>query len=198
MWKIKHILGRTLIWLAAIAVPLQGMPSVSCGCQDDGAPHGKCCPKTADSSSCCCAARDANQSRCCRSSSTGRCRCTGAAVCRCGARSKCHNCHARSCCSRERRPSCCATNGENCCQHSSCTCGPFCNCKASPANDLPPVAPPTSERTPSDQFASSLLTSVTTGLIPPPPTVALSPVMGDDHDAASGLPCCIRLSRFML
>jgi len=197
MWNNQHILGRTLIWLAAVAIPLQGLPKICCGCQEVGATRSNCCRQKANSSSCC-AARKAERSRSCRPSSIGRCPCTGAADCPRRANGKCHDSQTRSCCSKQQRSSCCAAGGENCCQNGSCACGPFCGCKAYRANELPPVAPPTSERMSSDQVASSLLTNVSTGLVLPPPTVAASSMFDEGRSAATSLSCCIRLSRLML
>lgn len=32
MWITQHIAARAFVWLAAVTIPLQGLPSVACGC----------------------------------------------------------------------------------------------------------------------------------------------------------------------
>lgn len=59
MWIIKDITARTLIWLAAIAVPVQGLPAAACSCAS-----GKITCKAAGA--CCCSADKVRESRCCR------------------------------------------------------------------------------------------------------------------------------------
>jgi hypothetical protein len=60
MWINKALVARTLIWLAAIAVPAQWLPAASCGC----ASSNNCCQKDGQSK-CCCSPEKVKQGRCC-------------------------------------------------------------------------------------------------------------------------------------
>ncbi len=60
MWIIRDITARTLIWLAAIAVPIQGLPAASCGCASGKtsckAAGARCCSTEKVREGCCCGA----------------------------------------------------------------------------------------------------------------------------------------------
>ena len=119
MWITKHILGRTLVWFAAIVIPMQGMPSTACGCST-----AKCLLQSEQSHDC------TKSSRCC---------CTGAAVCLCSKVSPCHQQQA-SCCS-----GCCSKTLSS----SDCACGTSCQCGSQdgPSNPVaPPVENSSVER----------------------------------------------------
>ncbi len=61
MWITKNTTVRSLIWLAAITVPVQGLPAASCGCTG-----GKTCCKKEQFKGCCClAAKDREGRYCC-------------------------------------------------------------------------------------------------------------------------------------
>ena len=55
---IRDVTARTLIWLAAIAVPVHGLPAASCGCAS-----GKTSCKAAGA--CCCSTEKVREDRCC-------------------------------------------------------------------------------------------------------------------------------------
>ena len=61
MWTSKYIAARTLIWLAAIAVPVHGLPAESCGCVGSTA----CCQTDTESKSCCCRSAAKARGGCC-------------------------------------------------------------------------------------------------------------------------------------
>ena len=90
MWITRDIVARTLIWLAAIAVPVQGLPAASCGCASD-----KTSCKAGDA--CCCSAEIVRRGRCCcttRQVGTAHSCCSKAAggqesACKCGLNCQC-------------------------------------------------------------------------------------------------------------
>ena len=61
MWTTKYIAVRSLIWLAALAVPIQGLPAADCGC----ASSKKCCQGYEQSAGCCCSEVKVREGRCC-------------------------------------------------------------------------------------------------------------------------------------
>jgi hypothetical protein len=94
MWFTRHIAGRTLLWLAAIGVPVNGLQAVSPGCSASGActaqsQHARTCacsaqPERSDS---CCAARrkqSENHSCCGKTQDTSDTPCKCGIGCRCG------------------------------------------------------------------------------------------------------------------
>lgn len=60
MWTTRNIIVRTLIWLAAITVPVQSLPAASCGCES-----GQSCCNSDHSEQCCCSADKVREGRCC-------------------------------------------------------------------------------------------------------------------------------------
>ena len=60
MWITRNITARTLIWLAAVTVPVQGLPAPSCGCTG-----GEACCKQQHVRGCCCSARKVRERCCC-------------------------------------------------------------------------------------------------------------------------------------
>jgi hypothetical protein len=130
MWIAKYTAARTLIWLAAFAVPVQGLPPAACGCTKTAATN--CCERSPISA--------------------GRCPCTGAQVCRCGESSSCHN-PSPTCCSKQNAaPSCC-----HCCSSSgnsgTCPCGSNCQCGKSNAPEAP-ATPPTENNNSSERIVA--------------------------------------------
>lgn len=91
--KTRHTAARTLIWLAALAIPVQGLPASSCGCTGGKA----CCREVGQRPGCCCAAERVREARCCcarRETEAGQ-SCCGKAQsgpdsgCRCGTHCRC-------------------------------------------------------------------------------------------------------------
>lgn len=133
MWISEHIVARTLIWLAALAIPVQGLSWPTCGCTK---------------SATCSVSGEGQASGCCAHSKSraGRCPCTGAAVCHCGEASPCHK-PAHACCSkRNSTPSCC-----HCCcskgNRGTCPCGANCQCGKNNAPEVP-ATPPNQNQSP--------------------------------------------------
>ena len=94
MWKMKRIAARTLIWLVAIAIPVQGLQAASCASNCN-----KCCSQDNEQSHCCgrsaekrrdgrpcCALRRVSVSRscCCKTQSGQDSRYKGGVNCQCG------------------------------------------------------------------------------------------------------------------
>lgn len=61
MFTTRPITTRTLNWLAAISILLQGLPAVSCGCTASST----CGQTSAPSHTCCCSSEDINKGQCC-------------------------------------------------------------------------------------------------------------------------------------
>ena len=93
MWITRGITARTLLWLAAITVPVQGLPAASCGCNG-----GTTCCKARQSQDCCCSAEKVREGRCC---------------CACGEAESGH-----SCCSKAKK-----SNDSGCKCGMNCQCG---------------------------------------------------------------------------
>jgi hypothetical protein len=92
MFTTHHLAVRLLIWLAAIATPLQGLPTATCGCSDSrgsrdtsrhaqcgccsaSAIHGKgcCSPQTEDNRSPCCSPTEGHRRSSCQCGVNCRC-----------------------------------------------------------------------------------------------------------------------------
>lgn len=61
MSTTKQIATRTLIWLAAILIPLQGIPAPACGCFASN----ECSQSSTQIRSCCCSEEAVSQGQCC-------------------------------------------------------------------------------------------------------------------------------------
>jgi len=93
MSATKHIAARTLIWLAAIAIPVQGLPTASCACTGSNA----CCRENEQRQGCCCSAEKVRGGRCCcarREAESGHSCCSKAksshdSGCKCGINCQC-------------------------------------------------------------------------------------------------------------
>ena len=70
MWTTRHVAARTLLWLAAMTVPLQGLAATSCGCGGVGgnaeSPQGCCSVDDANHKTCCCAQKRSATHSCCQ------------------------------------------------------------------------------------------------------------------------------------
>ncbi len=197
MWITKRIAARTLIWLAAVTVPVQGLPAAACGCTSGRS----CCQKDEKSGSCCCAAKShasgKPQHSCCQQRSADRCRCTGAKVGRCGESSPCRK-QSRSCCAeRVATGTRCAANNSDTFGVLACKCGVNCQCGTS-KEPREPVAPPVENNNPTEKMASD------SGSIARDAT-AHAPQITQRHadacveaDALTALDRCASLCRFTL
>ena len=184
MSMTRNITTRTLIWLTAILVPVQGLPAAACGCAS-----GKRCDQKVEQSSNCCGASSSDAAathNCCQSQSTGACRCTGAKVCRCGENSDCKS--AESCCGTD---ACCSNEGG-----SACSCGTNCQCGS---NHMPekPVAPPVENNT-AEKVASDSVLTVSLSTVYEPPAARRTPQTSVETDVLAALDRCAALCRFTL
>ncbi len=94
MWITQQILTRSIAWLAAIAISLQGVPLSACGCSSSAvASLSSCCGGTdAVAEADCCGvsgALESQESLCCSSESTLSRDCSCSAGCQCGEDCQC-------------------------------------------------------------------------------------------------------------
>jgi hypothetical protein len=188
MWITRHIFGRTLVWLTAVTLPVQGLPAAHCGCISSGQSL-----KTNGESPDCCAgnliATNRPEINCCSEPSAGRCPCTGAEVCRCGETS--------SCC--QQRLACCSAgdaSGSSCQCGTGCQCGDNCQCGK---NNVPaePAIPPVENSSPERILADSVgAAAFVTFYLPATTRQRLDLHAG--ADALTALDCCVALCRFTL
>ncbi len=90
MWITQHIAARTFVWLAAVAIPLQGLPAVACGCDSvvtcsheiETTPN--CCSTVKAEAGCC--STDKTSGCCC---SKGDSKAAGNSCCPCGDNCRC-------------------------------------------------------------------------------------------------------------
>jgi hypothetical protein len=173
MWTTNSIAARTLIWLAAITIPVQGMPSRSCGC----ARSKICCQKDGRSKGCCCSAEKVREGRCCcadkQATSTGSC---------CSASR--HKAALRSCC-------CTARGG----QDSTCNCGSNCQCGT---NQQPRPATPPVENNTAEKMASDSIATVSVATVYQPQTTQRHNHTSTAADALAALDRCVSFCRFTL
>ncbi len=171
MYFTQPITTRLIVWLAAIAIPFQGMPTAACGCA-----------RTSEMTA-------VTVSSCCSQPSTGQCPCTGAAVCRCG--------ESSSCCQSE--PSCCSgdTTSESSCEcGTGCQCGDNCQCgKSSPPR--PPAVPPV-ENTSPDRIATDSTSAASLSVVFQPSFSRQHLSFDAGVKALTALDSCARLCRFTL
>lgn len=182
MWITQHIVARAFVWLAAMAMPVQGLPSVACGCAR--VTH---IIETIESSQDCCSA--SNQS------DAGRCPCTGAKVCHCGEDSCCKRQESTCCCKNPAAEQCCCSNVScPCSAEGNCSCGANCQCGK---NNTPsvPVAPPVESNSTDRVVAdSAAIPSVATIHQPSTSRHQLGVYVG--ADALTSLDRCVILCRF--
>ncbi len=196
MWTTRNIAARTLIWLAALAIPVQSLPAASCGCVSglESGDQADCrCSEERDAGPTGCASQ-ASRPSCCSKKSSGPCRCTGAAICRCGNDSACRT-TSSTCCSKTASTNgcCCSEKGDG-----SCQCGPFCTCDMSDSQKLPPAEPLSPDQSSSEQLTASLSADAATGEVVFMPPVRPAGSSPSDSIAATSLDRCIALSRFAL
>ena len=181
MWITKYTAARTLVWLAAIAMPLQSSPAAACGCTNSDAPACEVGGALTGSAE----------------SSVGRCPCTGAEVCRCGESSPCHE-SSRSCCSKQNAaPSCCQ---DSCCSKGSsgsCPCGANCQCGKSDAPEAPRT-PPTENNNSSERIVADILSVGLFAGIYSPDTTGQHFNISTDAAALAALDRCVVLCRFTI
>ncbi len=87
-------ISRLLIYLAVLAVPLQGVPAETCGCVGSNffgnSESSQCCCATVrDGSGCCSSRQQDSTSSCCGNSKGGK-----ASPCRCGSNCQCGKSHS--------------------------------------------------------------------------------------------------------
>lgn len=175
MWITKFTAARTLIWLAAFAAPVQGLPTVACACT-----------KTATKD--CCASREI---------SSGRCPCTGADVCRCGESSPCHKSSRSRCSEQSAAPSCC----HGCCcakgSNGTCPCGANCQCGK---NDSPeaPATPPTENNNSSERIVADATSAGSFTELYNPEETRRYLDLNTGAASLGALDRCVVLCRFML
>lgn len=198
-----HTVARLLTWLAAIATPLQGMPSTACGCSSGVAPMvlAGCAVTT---QACCPSGRVISQPM------GDSCPCTGAAVCRCGEQSSC--CQQKADCCGSLDPnavggsdSCCSRKSDYCgvgldgCGTCSvgCSCGDNCQCRTDAPTNQQPATPPAEESKTERVISDLAMSGSLSGIAALPP----QPKHVDVSARAAALPavdrcvslCCFRL-----
>lgn len=199
MWITQHIAARAFVWLAAMAIPLQGVPSVSCGCTSDTS----CCKEVQQSRGCCgaggCSASETVAAGCCSEQTLSPCRCTGAKICRCGETSSCHQESSSdqnsSCCSGKNAGNSCCSSGDSGC--TTCSCGDSCQCGKS-QNNAPaaPAAPPVENNSPERVLADSAAASCETAYLNSATRRHFN--VRTELDALSAHDRCVSLCRFTI
>lgn len=189
---VQPLIARAIVWLAAGAMPLQGLPAAACGC-------------TASSDTVVTTNKADDAPSCCTNSS-GACPCTGASICRCGEKSDCCRSKATSCCSSAgdrhsfQRKSCCQTRscccGSDVVSGTGCSCGDNCRCGQSepPAH---PATPPAEDCSTDRVVAASSMPTISGDAA----SVLPRHFRFDSAALAASLPSidrCISLCRFTL
>lgn len=176
-----HIVARTLVWLAAATLPLQGLPVTSCSCTSVTA-----CSVTAEQSHGCC----------CSGKNPANCPCTGAKVCRCGKASPCQRQDHRNCCTRGARCHCCL--GECCspARGGPCPCGANCQCGKNNGPTAPAV-PPVEHSSP-ERIVAATAAAVTFVTVQQASTTRQHSETRAGTDALSALDRCVTLCRFTI
>lgn len=198
MWITEHIAARTFVWLAAMAIPLQGVPSVACGCTSDKS----CCSEVQQSQGCCGAdersAFETTSATCCSQQALGPCRCTGAKICRCDETSSCHqgsgSSESGSCCSGSKATDSCCSSDET---GAGCSCGANCQCGQQENKPAEPSAPPVEHNSPERILIDSAeSTSIEAAYLPS--TTRRHTALCASVDALSALDRCVTLCRFTI
>jgi hypothetical protein len=174
MWITKHTAARTLIWLAAFAAPVQGLPPAACECTKVAATN--CCDRSPIS--------------------PGRCPCTGAEVCRCGESSLRHKTsHSR--CSEQNAPRgcchCCCTNDNA----GTCPCGAYCHCGKSDAPKAP-ATPPTESNNSFERIVADVTSAGSFADLSTPDATQQHLDVHSGTAALSVLDRCVVLCRFTI
>jgi len=189
MWMTKHIIGRTLVWLAAVTIPVQGLPAAQCGCSSSG----QTLEEANEKSSACCAgnliATNRPEAYCCSQPIAGRCPCTGAEVCRCGETS--------SYC--QQRPACCSVgdaSGSSCQCGTGCQCGDNCQCNQDSVPAQPAIPPV--ENSSTERILTNSAATASCGIVYLPSATRQHLDLHAGANALTALDCCVALCRFTL
>lgn len=169
MSELHHIAARTLIWLAALTMPVQGISMASCGCCSSES----CCASAEQSACCCCStARSGNGGRCCAGKrlESGRLQ-----------RSIPHESGASSC--------------EFCQTGSDRTCGPTCQCGK--AQQSAPATPPV-ESNVAENLAMDLVSSPIVATAYQPQVTRQHDAPSSASDGLAVMDRCVSLCRFTL
>lgn len=170
----QHIAARTFVWLAAVAIPLQGLPAFTCGCDS----VATCSHKTETVPSCCSTGK--TNSGCCSKNKT-----------------------TASCCSKDKSSGSCCSSDEakttgkgGCLCEGSCTCGANCQCgkDSVPAE---PTAPPVENSSPKRVVADSAAAASIAAIYQPSST-GRHPNVCTGATALSALDRCATLCRFTI
>lgn len=194
MQPARHFTARTLIWLAAIATPVQGWPAAACGCGCDSL----LVPVASDVATApgCCSGvlSEAHPTK--RS-----CPCTGARVCRCSEKKSCCQPKSACCGSSAFGVSGCCGEANSCCssgsEKSGCSCGDDCQCGKSEPTKQHPATPP-AEGSQVERVIANLAASVPLGSLA---AILPEPSRFDTTALAASLPavdrcvslCCFRI-----
>jgi hypothetical protein len=198
MWITQHIAARTFVWLAAMAIPLQGVPSVACGCTSSAS----CCNEVRQCQGCCGAgsssACETASASCCSEQTTVPCRCTGAKICRCGETSSCHqqggHRQGGSCCSGSIAANNCCSGDE---AGAGCSCGDNCQCGQQNNAPTEPAAPPVENNSPERILVDSAEVASAEAAYLPSTTQRHADLCAG-VDALSALDRCVNLCRFTI
>lgn len=82
MWITQHIAARTFVWLAAVTIPMQGLPAATCGCTS----IVTCSHETKPIASCCDSSLVASSKT---SAKQGKAGCHCGSNCQCGFNCQC-------------------------------------------------------------------------------------------------------------
>jgi hypothetical protein len=178
MWHRHPTIARLLIWLAAIAFPVQGMPVAMCGCVD-----GMTCPVSGE-----------QPSACCQSYSTKSCRCTGASICHCGEGSCCRSTVRPGSTASQVNQGSCKVRGSF--DEATCSCGVNCRCGQLP-EPTPPATPIPAESQPL-KLVQEFMATVCLGEFDPPQTKLPAPFASVSHAAHVERTRCVLLCRFTI
>jgi hypothetical protein len=201
MWITQQITARIFVWLAAVVIPFQGVPSTTCGCTTAGVRSHE----TNVTQSCCdssLATPGKTSASCCSQKRIGRCCCTGAKVCRCGEGSPCRR-QSRACCSvQATNGSCCSGSDSVARQKAGCQCGADCPCGANcqcgkPNAPSEPAAPPVENSSPERIVASSAAVA-SLATVCQPSTTRQHLDRCAKADALAAVDRCITLCRFTI
>ena len=193
MCMTQHIAARAMVWLAAIVLPLQGVPTAACSCMTSAtsANNREQPPSCGGVSSA--SVSDTSPAPCCSQKSVSRCRCAGATTCCCGEVSSSQQ-PSRSCCSGSTRSqSCCSSDDGS----SGCSCGDNCQCGQ---NDSPPqpTVPPLENNSPERIVADSAAAASCEAAAHPSPTLRRHSDRCAGANPPSALDRCVSLCRFTI
>ena len=193
MWITQHIAARTFVWLAAVTIPVQGLPSVACGCTS-GITSAV---EVEQSKGCCCADSSSvagtTPASCCSQQTAGPCRCTGARICRCGEASPCQQ-QSSTCCSGSKASNSCCSRGDS---TTGCSCGDNCQCGKS-NTPTKPAAPPVENSSPERNLVDSAAGTFSDTVYLPSTTRQHTDLCAGADAALSALDRCVTLCRFTI